>query len=36
MIVTPVFNPMIHSLRNKDVMMALKQWPGKHLSSLKK
>ncbi|DAA21678.1 olfactory receptor 10AG1-like [Bos indicus] len=35
-IVTPVFNPMIYSLRNKDVMMALRQWPSKHLSSLKK
>ncbi|CAM9435353.1 unnamed protein product [Rangifer tarandus platyrhynchus] len=35
-IVTPVFNPMIYSLRNKDVMMALRKWPGKHLRSLKK
>ena len=35
MIVMPVFNPMIYSLRNKDVMMALRQWPCKHLSSLK-
>ena len=34
-IVTPVFNPMIYSLRNKDVMMALRQWPCKYLSSLK-
>ncbi|KAG5200101.1 hypothetical protein JEQ12_006580 [Ovis aries] len=35
-IVTPVFNPMIYSLRNKDVMMALRKWPCKYLSSLKK
>nr|CAI9692383.1 unnamed protein product [Rangifer tarandus platyrhynchus] len=35
-IVTPVFNPVIYSLRNKDVMMALRKWPGKHLRSLKK
>ncbi|XP_069400463.1 olfactory receptor 10AG1-like [Ovis canadensis] len=34
-IVTPVFNPMIYSLRNKDVIMALRQWPCKYLSSLK-
>ena len=34
-IVMPVFNPMIYSLRNKDVMMALRQWPCKYLSSLK-
>ena len=34
-IVMPVFNPMIYSLRNKDVMMALRQRPCKHLSSLK-
>ena len=34
-IVTPVFNPMIYSLRNKDVMMALRKWPCKYLSSLK-
>ena len=36
MIVMPVFNPMIYSLRNKDVIMALRQWPCKYLSSLKK
>ena len=35
LIVTPVFNPMIYSLRNKDVMMALRQWPCKYLNSLK-
>ncbi|KAB0337151.1 hypothetical protein FD755_025728, partial [Muntiacus reevesi] len=35
-IVMPVFNPVIYSLRNKDVMMALRKWPGKHLSSWKK
>ncbi|XP_065801767.1 olfactory receptor 10AG1-like [Muntiacus reevesi] len=35
-IVMPVFNPVIYSLRNKDVMMALRKWPGKHLSSCKK
>lgn len=35
-IVTPVFNPMMHSLRNKEVMTALRKWPGRHLSSWKK
>ncbi|KAB0336487.1 hypothetical protein FD755_025961, partial [Muntiacus reevesi] len=35
-ILTPVFNPVIYSLRNKDVMMALRKWPGKHFSSCKK